>query len=137
MGFPGETDADFADTLDLVRQAEFDAAFTFIYSARSGTPAATMPGQVPLEIKKERLQHLMAVQNASSLRRNRALVGQVVEVLADGPSKNSTVWNGRTRTDKLVLWPTEGREYTPGERVPIKVEAAQTWLVKGKAVTDG
>ncbi len=137
VGFPGETDADFADTLDLVRQAEFDAAFTFIYSARSGTPAATMPGQVPLEIKKERLQHLMAVQNASSLRRNRALVGQVVEVLADGPSKNSTVWNGRTRTDKLVLWPTEGREYTPGERVPIKVEAAQTWLVKGKAVTDG
>lgn len=134
VGFPGETEQDFEDTLALVQEVGFDAAFTFIYSKRSGTPAAKMEGQVPLDVKKDRLNRLMEVQNLSSLHRNEEMLGKVVEVLAEGPSRNSAVWTGRTRTNKIVLWPVEGKMYQPGDKVMVKVDTAQTWLVKGKAV---
>lgn len=134
VGFPGETEQDFEDTLALVQEVGFDAAFTFIYSKRSGTPAAKMEGQVPLDVKKDRLNRLMEVQNLSSLRRNEEMLGKVVEVLAEGPSRNPAVWTGRTRTNKIVLWPVEGKVYQPGDKVMVKVDTAQTWLVKGKAV---
>lgn len=134
VGFPGETEQDFEDTLALVQEVGFDAAFTFIYSKRSGTPAAKMEGQVSLDVKKERLNRLMEVQNLSSLHRNEEMLGKVVEVLAEGPSRNPAVWTGRTRTNKIVLWPVEGKVYQPGDKVMVKVETAQTWLVKGKAV---
>ncbi len=134
VGFPGETEEDFQATLKLVQEVEFDAAFTFIYSKRSGTPAAKMENQVPLAVKHERLNELMEVQNLNSLKCNEKLVGQVVEVLAEGPSKNPEVWSGRSRTNKLVLWPLEGKTYQLGEKVYVKVDTAQTWLVKGKAV---
>lgn len=134
VGFPGETEQDFEDTLALVQKVGFDAAFTFIYSKRSGTPAAKMEGQVPLDIKKDRLNRLMEVQNLSSLRRNEEMLGKVVEVLAEGPSRNPAVWTGRTRSNKIVLWPVEGKVYQPGDKVMVKVDTAQTWLVKGKAV---
>lgn len=136
VGFPGETEQDFKDTLALVQEVGFDAAFTFIYSKRSGTPAAKMEGQVPLDVKKDRLNRLMEVQNLSSLHRNEEMLGKVVEVLAEGPSRNPAVWTGRTRTNKIVLWPVEGKVYQPGDKVMIKVDTAQTWLVKGKAVQD-
>lgn len=136
VGFPGETEQDFEDTLALVQEVGFDAAFTFIYSKRSGTPAAKMEGQVPLDVKKDRLNRLMEVQNLSSLHRNEEMLGKVVEVLAEGPSRNPAVWTGRTRTNKIVLWPVEGKVYQPGDKVMIKVDTAQTWLVKGKAVQD-
>lgn len=134
VGFPGETEQDFEDTLALVQEVGFDAAFTFIYSKRSGTPAAKMEGQVPLDVKKDRLNRLMEVQNLSSLHRNEEMLGKVVEVLAEGPSRNPAVWIGRTRTNKIVLWPVEGKVYQPGDKVMVKVDTAQTWLVKGKAV---
>ena len=134
VGFPGETEQEFEDTLALVQEVGFDAAFTFIYSKRSGTPAAKMEGQVPLDIKKDRLNRLMEVQNLSSLHRNEEMLGKVVEVLAEGPSRNPAVWTGRTRTNKIVLWPVEGKVYQPGDKVMVKVDTAQTWLVKGKAV---
>lgn len=134
VGFPGETEHDFEDTLALVQEVGFDAAFTFIYSKRSGTPAAKMEGQVPLDVKKDRLNRLMEVQNLSSLHRNEEMLGKVVEVLAEGPSRNPAVWTGRTRTNKIVLWPVEGKVYQPGDKVMVKVDTAQTWLVKGKAV---
>lgn len=134
VGFPGETEQDFEDTLALVQEVGFDAAFTFIYSKRSGTPAAKMEGQVPLDVKKDRLNRLMEVQNLSSLHRNEEMLGKVVEVLAEGPSRNPAVWTGRTRTNKIVLWPIEGKVYQPGDKVMVKVDTAQTWLVKGKAV---
>ena len=134
VGFPGETEEDFADTLDIVRQVGFTSAFTFIYSKRSGTPAAKMEEQVPLAVKKERLNRLMALQNASSLKCHEKLVGKTVEVLAEGPSKQKNVWNGRTRTGILVLWPIEDKTYEVGQKVNVKIDAAQTWLVKGKAV---
>lgn len=134
VGFPGETEQDFEDTLALMQEVGFDAAFTFIYSKRSGTPAAKMEGQVPLDVKKDRLNRLMEVQNLSSLHRNEEMLGKVVEVLAEGPSRNPAVWTGRTRTNKIVLWPVEGKVYQPGDKVMVKVDTAQTWLVKGKAV---
>ena len=135
VGFPGETEADFNDTLNLVKEVGFDAAFTFIYSKRSGTPAAAMEEQVPLEIKKARLNLLMEAQNISSLQRNEAMVGKTLEVLAEGPSNNNNkVWSGRTRTNKLVLWPVEGRDFELGDKVQVQIETAQTWLLKGKAV---
>lgn len=134
VGFPGETEEDFEDTLSLVKEVGFDAAYTFIYSKRSGTPAAKMEGQIPLDVKKARLNRLMEAQNINSLARNREMVGKTYEVLAEGPSQNNPgVWCGRTRTNKLVLWPVEGREFTAGQKVNVKIETAQTWLVKGQA----
>jgi len=96
-----------------------------------------MDNQVPLDVKKARLNRLMEAQNINSLKCNEKLIGQVVEVLAEGPSKNKDVWNGRTRTGKLVLWPLEGKTYQAGDKVYVKIDTAQTWLVKGKAVDNG
>ena len=134
VGFPGESEQDFQDTLDLMREVEYDAAYTFVYSKRSGTPAATYEEQIPLSVKKERLNQLMEVQNQNSLAKNKLLVGKSLEILAEGPShSNKEVWSGRTRTNKLVLWPTEGRNYTVGQLLTVKITAAQTWLLKGNA----
>ena len=131
VGFPGETDELFMQTLDFVRSIRFDAAYTFLYSPRSGTPAATMPDQVPLAIKKQRLQQLMAVQNEISLAINEALIGQTVEVLVEGPSKNDPdKMMGRTRTNKIVLW-NRGKEQI-GQLISVRVLKAQTWLLKGE-----
>lgn len=134
VGFPGETEEDFAETLDVVRRVGFTSAFTFIYSKRSGTPAAKMDNQVPLPVKKERLNRLMALQNENSLRCHRQLLGKTVEVLAEGPSRQADVWAGRTRTGVLVLWPVEDKQYEVGQKVRVLLDTAQTWLVKGKAV---
>lgn len=132
VGFPGETDAMFAETLALVAEVRFDAAYTFLYSQRSGTPAAAMPDQVPPAVKKERLQQLMQLQNDISLAINRELVGTDVEVLVEGESKNdANKMMGRTRTNKIVIWDTAGRE-APGDLVTVAVAAAQTWVLKGR-----
>ena len=135
VGFPGETDEDFQATVDLVEEVGFEAAFTFIYSKRSGTPAAKMEEQVPLPVKHERLNRLMDVQNKSSLKRNHLLVGKTLEVLVEGPTeKNPQVWSGRTRTNKIVLWPEVTGKVQRGGYAQIKVDCAQTWLVKGTLV---
>ena len=134
VGFPGETEEDFAETLDVVEQVGFTSAFTFIYSKRSGTPAAKMENQVPLAVKKERLNRLMALQNAKSVVCHEKLIGKTVEVLAEGPSKQADVWTGRSRTGVLVLWPVEDKVYEVGQKVNVLIDTAQTWLVKGKAV---
>ena len=130
VGFPGETDEDFAETLDFLREVKFDAAFTFIYSKRSGTPAATFENQIPDEIKHKRLKLLMDVQNQISLEKNSALVGKNVEVLVEGASKtDEKIFMGRTRSNKLILF-AHGDE-KPGELVNVKINQAQTWLLKG------
>jgi tRNA-2-methylthio-N6-dimethylallyladenosine synthase len=132
VGFPGETEADFLATLDLVAEVQFDNAFTFMYSPRQGTVAATLPGQLPLAVKKERLQRLMAVQNRISLTKNESMVGQVVEVLVEGPSKTDPARvSGRTRTNKLVIFP--GDASLTGRLVNVRVTQAQTWLLKGES----
>ena len=134
VGFPGETEEDFAETLDVVEQVGFTSAFTFIYSKRSGTPAAKMDNQVPLPVKKERLNRLMALQNAKSVACHEQLIGKTVEVLAEGPSKQADVWTGRSRTGVLVLWPVEGKAYTVGQKVNVVIDTSQTLLGKGKEV---
>jgi tRNA-2-methylthio-N6-dimethylallyladenosine synthase len=130
VGFPGETEEQFEETLSLVREVEFDSAFTFIYSPREGTPAAKMKDDVPMEVKKERLQRLNDLQNEISRRKNEALRGQVVEVLVEGTSKkNPDVLSGRTRTNKLVNF--TGPKHLIGKFAHVRIDEPQTWTLKG------
>ena len=132
VGFPGETEEDFGELLDFLREIRYDAAYTFLYSKRSGTPAATMEAQVEDSVKKERLHRLMAVQNEISLEKNAALKGTVQEVLAEGPSRtDEDVWTGRTGTNKIVLWRKKGQE-TEGDIVRVRITQPQTWVLKGE-----
>jgi tRNA-2-methylthio-N6-dimethylallyladenosine synthase len=112
VGFPGETERDFADTLDLVRRARFSGAFTFRYSLRPGTPAATMDGQVPAGVVQERYERLIALVEETSLDGNRSFVGQQVEVLvADGEGRKDEVthrMSGRARDNRLVHFTPAG-----------------------------
>ena len=132
VGFPGETEEDFGELLDFLREIRYDAAYTFLYSKRSGTPAAMMEEQVEDSVKKERLHRLMEVQNEISLEKNAALKGTVQEVLAEGPSRtDEDVWTGRTGTNKIVLWRKNGQE-TEGDIVRVRITQPQTWVLKGE-----
>ena len=132
VGFPGETEEDFGELLDFLREIRYDAAYTFLYSKRSGTPAATMEAQVEDSVKKERLHRLMEVQNEISLEKNAALKGTVQEVLAEGSSRtDEDVWTGRTGTNKIVLWRKNGQE-TEGDIVRVRITQPQTWVLKGE-----
>lgn len=132
VGFPGETEEDFEELLDFLREIRYDAAYTFLYSKRSGTPAAMMEEQVEDSVKKERLHRLMEVQNEISLEKNAALKGTVQEVLAEGPSRtDENVWTGRTGTNKIVLWRKKGQE-TEGDIVRVRITQPQTWVLKGE-----
>ena len=132
VGFPGETEEDFEELLDFLREIRYDAAYTFLYSKRSGTPAATMEAQVEDSVKKERLHRLMEVQNEISLEKNAALKGTVQEVLAEGTSRtDEDVWTGRTGTNKIVLWRKKGQE-TEGDIVRVRITQPQTWVLKGE-----
>ena len=132
VGFPGETEEDFGELLDFLREIRYDAAYTFLYSKRSGTPAATMEAQVEDSVKKERLHRLMEVQNEISLEKNAALKGTVQEVLVEGPSRtDEDVWTGRTGTNKIVLWRKKGQE-TEGDIVRVRITQPQTWVLKGE-----
>ena len=132
VGFPGETEKDFEETLDLLRTVEYDDAFIFIYSPRKGTPAAGFEAQVPDAVKHERLDRLMALQNEICLKRNKRLVGRTLAVMVEGPSKsNPAMLSGRTDGNDLVLWP-KIRDHAPGDLVNVKMERAQTWLIRGK-----
>ena len=132
VGFPGETEEDFGELLDFLREIRYDAAYTFLYSKRSGTPAATMEAQVEDSVKKERLHRLMEVQNEISLEKNAALKGTVQQVLAEGPSRtDEDVWTGRTGTNKIVLWRKKGQE-TEGDIVRVRITQPQTWVLKGE-----
>ena len=130
VGFPGETEEDFQATLDVVAKAEFDTAFTFLYSPRSGTPAAKWT-QVPEEEKKERFQRLLDLQNKISLAKNRQLLGRSEEVLVEGTSKtNIERLTGRTRGNKVVVF--DGDESLIGQLVNVKITEAQTWSLIGE-----
>ncbi len=131
VGFPGETDELFEETLAFVKEMRYDAAYTFLYSKRSGTPAAEMDEQVDIAVKKARLQKLMDVQNENGLELNQAYVGRTVEVMVEGPSKSDEqIWTGRTTGNKIILWPYVGTEKV-GDLVDVRVDVAQTWLLKG------
>lgn len=129
VGFPGETEEDFEDTLSLVKAVEFDNLFTFLYSKRRGTPAALMDDCLSHEDKLARFNRLLAVQNAISLRRNEALVGQTLRVLCEGPSQtDKSVLSGRTEGNKVINFTGEAAE---GEFVRVRIERAQTWFLMG------
>src|SRR4029453_18458020 len=101
VGFPGETEDDFRDTLEVVERAGFDSAYKFQYSPRPGTRAATMPDQVPKEIVQERFDRLVALQEGISLTRNREQIGRTVEVLVEGDGKRGGSTQARTRTNRI------------------------------------
>jgi tRNA-2-methylthio-N6-dimethylallyladenosine synthase len=133
VGFPGETEDDFADTLDLVRTLEFDAAFTFIYSARTGTAATKMTPEVPEETKHGRIAELIGLQNSITKSKMRAAIGNVLEVLVEGPSeRDPQKWSGRTRQNKMVHF--AGDEISRGVTVPIRIVGAGTWTLRGEVV---
>ena len=130
VGFPGETDADFRETLALVRAAEFDNAFIFKYSPRRDTPAATLPDQIPQAVKEERHAELLETVNSIAARLFERYVGQTVEVLVEGPSrKNSARWTGLTRCRKIALFGGEGRR--PGETVRLRVRRTGKFTLYG------
>ncbi|MGL4569591.1 MAG: tRNA (N6-isopentenyl adenosine(37)-C2)-methylthiotransferase MiaB [Clostridium sp.] len=133
IGFPGETDEDFNDTLSLVNEVSFDSAYTFIYSRRNNTPADKMENQVPDEIKHERFNKLVAAVNEGVIKGNKKYEGENVEVLAEGTSKNDdTKLSGRTRNGKLVNF--EGDKSLIGSIVNIKVVRAQPFSLIGEII---
>lgn len=134
VGFPGETDEDFAETLDLLNKVRFDAAFTFVYNKRSGTPAATMTDQVPDEVKKERIQKLITLQNSISQEKNLAEAGRIHEVLIEGIKKDdSSLVEGRTRSNKLVQIKNTGEQ--PGQIVKVRITDTGTWHLDGEILS--
>ena len=139
VGFPGETEEDFAQTLDILEAVRFDSVYSFLYSKRSGTPAAEMPDQVPEEEKHARFDRLLEVQNRISREINEKYFGKTVELLAEGESKTDPgVLTGRTSEGKIVNFPDDG-ETRAGDFVNVKITKVGTWSLTGERVmeTDG
>jgi tRNA-2-methylthio-N6-dimethylallyladenosine synthase len=133
VGFPGETEADYGQTRDLVADLELDNAFVFRYSPRQETPAAGMTDQVEEQVKEERNQDLLEVVNAGARRAHERLVGQVEEVLCEGPSKNNAArLSGRTGTNKIVVF--EAGEDSIGELLNVQIERANGFSLYGRPV---
>lgn len=133
IGFPGETEEDFLDTLNLCEEVGYDSAFTFIYSRRNHTPADKMENQIPDDIKHDRFNRLVEAINKKVILKNKEYEGKVVEVLVEGPSKNDeTKLTGRTRNGKLVNF--EGKEGLIGELVNVKIVRAQPFSLIGEIV---
>ncbi len=134
VGFPTESEEDFSQTLALVEHLSYDTAYTFIYSPRPGTPAARYEDPIPMEIKKERLNRLMDLQNGISRIHNEKLIGQTVEVMIEGVSRtNVNVLAGRTRTNKIVL--LDAPQELIHQTVLAQIDSAHTWTLRGTIVT--
>jgi tRNA-2-methylthio-N6-dimethylallyladenosine synthase len=130
VGFPGETEDDYEQTLSLVREVEFDQAFIFKYSQRRDTPAAGMPGQVPQKIREERNQRLLEVINEIAKRKYGAFVGRQTQILVEGPSKkNPARMTGRTRCNKIVVF--DGSERHRGRLMDVKITRAGSFTLYG------
>ncbi|TGE31267.1 tRNA (N6-isopentenyl adenosine(37)-C2)-methylthiotransferase MiaB [Desulfosporosinus sp. Sb-LF] len=130
VGFPGESDEDFEQTLAIMDTVHYGQAFTFMYSKRSGTPAAEMNSQIPLDVKKRRLQRLMSVQNQNSLKWRQSMIGKIYEVLVEGLSRtNSERLTGRTRGNELVVF--SGDSEIIGSLVNVRIHEAGSWTLVG------
>ncbi len=129
VGFPGETEEDFAKTRELFEACNYDMAYVFKYSIRTGTPAATLEDQVPEEVKEARNQILLKILVQNSARRNAALVGTTQEVLVEGPDKKGLGFTGRTRGNRVVHFAASER--LVGELVPIRIERVSTAVLYG------
>jgi len=135
VGYPNETDEQFEETMSLVREVGYESAYTFIYSPREGTPAAKMQDNVPMEVKKERLQRLNALVNEQSAQSMKKYQDQVVEVLVEGESKNNPdVLAGYTSKLKLVNF--VGPKSAIGKIVKVKITDAKTWSLNGEMVEE-
>ena len=131
VGFPGETEEDFEDTVKIVEEVKYDSAFTFIYSNRNNTPADKMPNQIPDDIKHKRFNRLVEVVNKNVIEANKTFEGKVVEVLVEGPSKNDeSKLMGRTRCGRLVNF--EGDASLIGTLVDVEITRAQPFSLIGK-----
>jgi tRNA-2-methylthio-N6-dimethylallyladenosine synthase len=129
VGFPGETEQDFEETLTAVEEVGYDSAFTFVYSPRQGTEAATMPDQVADEVKRERIERLVDFVQRVAAARNRERVGRVEEVLVEGPSRTDTaVLRGRTRRNTTVNFTGSA---AAGELVKVRIEDASSTTLRG------
>jgi tRNA-2-methylthio-N6-dimethylallyladenosine synthase len=129
VGFPGETESEFLETVSAVEEVGYDGAFTFVYSPRQGTEAATMPDQVPDEVKRERIERLIDVVQGVAAARNRNRVGGVEEVLAEGPSRtDAAILRGRTRRNTTVNFTGSA---SPGELVGVRIESASSTTLRG------
>jgi tRNA-2-methylthio-N6-dimethylallyladenosine synthase len=129
VGFPGETEDDFRQTLDVVEAVGYDSAFTFVYSPRAGTEAAAMAEQVPHEVKIERMERLVELTQRIAREKNLARVGRVEEVLVEGASRtDASLLRGRTRRNTTVNF--EGAA-APGELVDVVIEGATSTTLRG------
>jgi len=136
VGFPGEDKDDFNDTMDLVRHARFDSAYTFVYNTRPGTPAADMGAQVPDDVKKERIQALIKLQNKIGLEKNLEEIGREQEILVEGKSKKEdSLLLGRNRGNKIVMFPC-GRDLL-GEIVRVRITGAHQAHLTGEIIESG
>jgi tRNA-2-methylthio-N6-dimethylallyladenosine synthase len=129
VGFPGETEDDFRDTLEVVEEVRYDSAFTFVYSPRAGTEAAGMEDQVPHEVKIDRMERLVDVVQRIAREKNEARVGMIEQVLVEGPSRTDpSLFRGRTRRNTMVNFagPVE-----PGELVDVRIDGATSTTLKG------
>jgi tRNA-2-methylthio-N6-dimethylallyladenosine synthase len=129
VGFPGETDGDFEETLEVVEDVRYDSAFTFVYSPRQGTEAAGMGDQVPEELKQERVERLIEVVQRIAAERNRERLGRIEQVLVEGPSRTDPSFlRGKTRRNTTVNFSGAAQ---PGELVDVRVEGATSTTLKG------
>ena len=129
VGFPGETEHDFEETLEVVEEVRYDGAFTFVYSPRQGTEAATMPDQISDELKRERIERLVEAVQSIAQERNHERVGRVEQVLVEGPSRTDPrVLRGRTRRNVTVNFAGSAE---PGELVDVRIEGATSATLRG------
>jgi len=131
VGFPGETEEDFAQTLDVVARARFDSAYTFQYSPRPGTRAASMADQIPKEVVQERFDRLLALQEAISLEKAQAQIGAELEVLVEGAGPRRSSTQARTRTNRIVHL---DEAIDPGTFVTARITAAASHHLAGEVV---
>jgi tRNA-2-methylthio-N6-dimethylallyladenosine synthase len=132
VGFPGETEADFRETVAVAEQVAFDGAFTFVYSPRAGTEAAVLSGQVPEAVKRDRIERLIEVVQRAAAGRNAQRVGRVEEVLVEGPSRTDpALLRGRTRRNTMVNFAGAA---DPGELVAVRIASATSTTLKGTQV---
>jgi len=134
VGFPNETEEDFCETLDVLSKVRFDSVFSFIYSKRTGTPAAVMDDATTDEEKHKRFDRLLDLQNTISREINDACLGETYEVLTEGESKtDSNMLTGRTPAGKIVNFPKE-EGITVGSYVTVKIDKTNTWSLMGTVV---
>ena len=131
VGFPGEEEEDFKETLSLVEYCKYDNAFTFVFSVRSGTPAEKLKDNTPLKEKEDRLQRLNSVVNKYFLENNKKLEGTTLDVLVEGVSSKKNMYYGYSETNKLINF-SSSKELEIGSIVPVKINSAKTWSLDGE-----